>query len=93
MRVLSAETKASTASFGSNASSIEGLTAKNENLSKMVRQQEGIVNSLSEAVEYASKNYEKGSAATDGYRIKLANAEATLSKMKNEITANGVAIG
>lgn len=92
LRVLGSETKANTSAFGDNAKSIEALTIKNQGLTKQAAQQKDIVNALTKAVEDSAAKYGEADKRTDGYRIKLNNAIASLNKMENEIQQNNKAI-
>ncbi len=92
LRVLGSETKANTSAFGTNAKSMDALRAKNEGLSKQAAQQKEIVAALTKAVEDSANKYGEADKRTDGYRIKLNNATASLNKMENEIAQNNKAI-
>lgn len=92
MKVLGSEMKLNTAIFSDNASSMEGLTKKGEILGKQIAQQKEIVAALSKAVEDSAAAYGESDKKTDGYRIKLNNAEAALSRMEGELGDNAEAI-
>lgn len=92
MRILATESKATTSAFGDNAKSIDGLSVRNENLSKQIEQQEEIVRALNKAVEESTDIYGEADKRTDGYKIRLNNATAALNKMKNEVGSNSDAI-
>ncbi len=87
MRVMNAELKAIGAEFGVTGDKQQFLTQKSNNLRQAIAQQEQIVNALSGAVRESAKEYGDAANQTDGYRIKLANATAALSRMKQELAA------
>jgi len=88
LRVLGSEMKANTSAFSENASKIDMLRAKNENLGKQAEQQREIIAALSKAVEESAKINGDASKKTDEWRIKLNNAATTLNKMEGEVRAN-----
>lgn len=87
MRVMNAELKAIGAEFGVTGDKQQFLTQKSNNLRQAIAQQEQIVQALSGAVRESAKEYGDAANQTDGYRIKLANATAALSRMKQELAA------
>lgn len=87
MRVMNAELKAIGAEFGVTGDKQQFLTQKSNNLRQAIAQQEQIVQALSGAVRESAKEYGDAAQQTDGYRIKLANATAALSRMKQELSA------
>lgn len=87
MRVMNAELKAIGAEFGVTGDKQQFLTQKSNNLRQAIAQQEQIVQALSGAVRESAKEYGDAADQTDGYRIKLANATAALSRMKQELAA------
>lgn len=87
MRVMNAELKAIGAEFGVTGDKQQFLTQKSNNLRQAIAQQEQIVNALSGAVSDSAQKYGDAANQTDGYRIKLANATAALSRMKQELAA------
>lgn len=87
MRVMNAELKKIGAEFGVTGDKQQFLTQKSNNLRQAIAQQEQIVNALSGAVSDSAQKYGDAANQTDGYRIKLANATAALSRMKQELAA------
>lgn len=87
MRVMNAELKAIGAEFGVTGDKQQFLVQKSNNLRQAIAQQEQIVQALSGAVRESAKEYGDAANQTDGYRIKLANATAALSRMKQELAA------
>lgn len=87
MRVMNAELKAIGAEFGVTGDKQQFLAQKSNNLRQAIAQQEQIVQALSGAVRESAKEYGDAANQTDGYRIKLANATAALSRMKQELAA------
>lgn len=85
LRVLNSETKANTAAFADNAKSMEALTSHGKNLKKQIEQQKEIMKALAKAVEESANKYGEADKRTDGYRIKLNNAAAALSKLEAEL--------
>ncbi len=85
MAVLGSEARANTAAFGENANSMSALQSRSQSLSKMVEQQKHTVSALAQAVENSASQYGEADKRTDEYRIKLNNANASLSKMENEL--------
>ncbi len=92
MRVLGSEMKANTAAFQGNANSLDALTSRGKIFEKQVAQQKEIVAALAKTVEDSAEKYGEADKRTDGYRIKLNNATAALSKMENELEQNSQAI-
>lgn len=92
MRVLGSELKAADAAFKNNGGSIDSLRQKNDVLNKQIAQQKEIVESLRKAVADSAAAYGESDKKTDGYRIKLNNATAALSKMEGELNDNQKAI-
>ncbi len=92
LRVLDSELKASSAAFAGNERSLESLTAKGQLFERKVAQQKKVVEALARAVKESGQMYGEASAKTDGYRIKLNNATAALSKMERELEQNSAAM-
>ncbi len=88
MRVLASESRAVTAAFLDNEGSVEALTAKNKVLIKQIDQQQEVVDALTKAVSESAQMYGEADKKTDGYRIKLNDAAATLDKMKSNLNEN-----
>ena len=82
MRVLQSELKAIASEFEATGDEQQYLTEKSRTLNAQVRQQENIVEALGRALEDAQKKYGDTAKATDGYRIKLKNAEARMFDLR-----------
>lgn len=92
MRVLDSEIKASTATFKGNEKSLDALTSRGKIFERQVAQQKEVVRALSQAVQESAQKYGEADKRTDGYRIKLNNATAALTKMERELEQNSKAI-
>lgn len=92
MRVLGSEMKSTKASFAGNEKSLESLTARGKIFERQVAQQKEVVRALSQAVQESAQKYGEADQRTDGYRIKLNNATAALTKMERELEQNSKAI-
>lgn len=88
MRVMASEMKAAAADFNLTGDEMEYLGRKSKSLNDQIRQQEAIIQALEGAVRDSAKAYGDASAKTDGYRIKLNNAQASLSKLRKELEDN-----
>ena len=84
MRVMASEMKAAAADFDVTGDEMEYLGRKSRSLNSQIEQQEQIIRALEGAVADRAKTYGEASAKTDGYRIKLNNAYAALSRLKKE---------
>lgn len=91
-RVLDSEMKAAKSAFSENQNSVKALRVQNELLNKQIDQQRELVKSLTQAVQDASEKYGDADARTDGYRIKLNNAQAALNDMEAALKKNTLAI-
>lgn len=85
MRVMGSELKAASAEFEATGNREQLLTTRSKVLRQEIAQQEEIIRSLGLAVSDSAGKYRENSAVTDGYRIKLNNAQAALSRMKKEL--------
>lgn len=85
MRVMGSELKAASAEFEATGNREQLLTTRSKVLRQEIAQQEEIIRSLGLAVSDSAGKYKENSAVTDGYRIKLNNAQAALSRMKKEL--------
>lgn len=83
MRVLQSEVKKVSSEFGSNQSSIQAITVKNEVLTKQYETQKQKVNTLQDALKNAVNNQNKISQSTEKYKSALADAEKEMERMKN----------
>lgn len=84
MRVMASEMKAAAADFDVTGDEMEYLGRKSKSLNGQIEQQEKIIRALEGAVADSAQTYGEASANTDGYRIKLNNAYAALSRLKKE---------
>lgn len=84
MRVMASEMKAAAADFDVTGDEMEYLGRKSKSLNSQIEQQEQIIRALEGAVADSAQTYGEASAKTDGYRIKLNNAYAALSRLKKE---------
>ena len=84
MRVMASEMKAAAADFDVTGDEMEYLGRKSKSLNGQIEQQEKIIRALEGAVDDSAQTYGEASAKTDGYRIKLNNAYAALSRLKKE---------
>lgn len=84
MRVMASEMKAAAADFDVTGDEMEYLGRKSRSLNGQIEQQEKIIRALEGAVADSAQTYGDVSAKTDGYRIKLNNAYAALSRLKKE---------
>lgn len=84
MRVLGSEMKAATAEFEASGDKMAYLSTKSRTLGSQIKQQEEIIRALEGAVADSAKTYGDASSKTDGYRIKLNNAYASLTRLKKE---------
>ena len=84
MRVMASEMKAAAADFDVTGDEMQYLGRKSRSLNSQIEQQEKIIRALEGAVADSAQTYGEASAKTDGYRIKLNNAYAALSRLKKE---------
>lgn len=84
MRVMASEMKAAAADFDVTGDEMEYLGRKSRSLNSQIEQQEKIIRALEGAVADSAQTYGEASSKTDGYRIKLNNAYASLSRLKKE---------
>lgn len=85
LRVMNADLKAVAAEFDLTGDKEQMLTQKSGILKTEISQQEKIVEALNRAVQESAEAFGDSSNKTDGYRIKLSNAKASLSKLKSEL--------
>lgn len=85
MRVLGSELKSAKASFDATGDEMDFLGSKSRILNAQIEQQKAIVAALEDAVRDSAAAYGDASAKTDGYRIKLNNARASLVKLEKEL--------
>ena len=85
MRVMGSELKAASAEFEATGNREQLLTTRSRVLRQEIAQQQEIIRSLEQAVSDSASRYGAASAQTDGYRIKLNNATAALSRMQKEL--------
>ena len=84
MRVMASEMKAAAADFDVTGDEMQYLGRKSRSLNSQIEQQEKIIRALEGAVADSAQTYGEASAKTDGYRIKLNNAYASLSRLKKQ---------
>lgn len=85
LRVMNADLKAVAAEFDLTGDKEQMLTQKSGILKAEISQQEKIVEALNRAVRESAEAFGDTSDKTDGYRIRLSNAKASLSKLTNEL--------
>lgn len=85
LRVMNADLKAVAAEFDLTGDKEQMLTQKSGILKTEISQQEKIVEALNRAVQESAEAFGDSSNKTDGYRIRLSNAKASLSKLKSEL--------
>lgn len=85
MRVMASDLKAAAAEFEFAGDKQQLLTAKSRTLRDEIAQQDKIVVALTQSVKDSAEKYGDASKQTDGYRIKLSNATATLFKLKQQL--------
>ena len=85
MRVMESELKAISAAYDVNGDSASFYAQKQSNLRNQINQQAGIIKSLEQAVEDATKAYGAGSKEVDGYAIKLNNAHTKMSRLEKQL--------
>lgn len=85
MRVMESELKAISAAYDVNGDSASYYAQKQSNLRNQINQQAGIIKSLEQAVEDATKAYGAGSKEVDGYAIKLNNAHTKMSRLEKQL--------
>lgn len=85
MRIMASEMKAAAADFNLTGDEMEYLGKKSKSLNDQINQQKGIITALEQAVKESSQAYGDASEKTDGYRIKLNNAQAAMAKLKKEL--------
>lgn len=81
-RVLDSEMGKLEAQFKLSGDELEFYTNKGDLLTRQIEQQEAKVEALQQAVADAAKKYGDAAKQTDGYRIKLNNAEKKLLSMQ-----------
>lgn len=85
LRVMGSDLKAAAAEFSYTGDKQQLLTEKSRILRNEIAQQDKIVEALAQAVKDSAEKYGDASKTTDGYRIKLNNAKATLFKLKQQL--------
>lgn len=85
MRVMASEMKSAAADFNLTGDQMEYLGRKSKSLNGQIEQQEKIIKALEGAVAESADAYGEASARTDGYRIKLNNARASMAKLQKEL--------
>lgn len=85
LRVMQADLKAETSAFDANTSAQQKAETRARSLKTQIEQQKKVLEALKGAVSDSAKKWGENSAQTDGYRIKLANAQKTLNDMTHEL--------
>ncbi len=85
MAVLGSEMGKVTAQFGSNADSMEALTAKSEVYNKLIDEQKKKIDTLKAALENSAKEFGENDTRTKNWQIALNKAEAELAKTENSL--------
>lgn len=85
LRVLQAELKAETSAFDASTSAQARAQTRASSLRAQIEQQKKVVEALRGAVADSAKKWGENSQQADGYRIKLANAQKTLSDMTHDL--------
>jgi len=85
MRVMASDMKVAASEFEATGDEMAFLGRKSQILKNQIEQQEEIIRALSEAVEASAEAFDDASGKTDGYRIKLNNAKATMNKLRKEL--------
>ena len=85
MRVMASEMKSAAADFNLTGDEMDYLSRKSKSLNSQIEQQEKIIKALEGAVAQSAESYGDASAKTDGYRIKLNNARASMAKLQKEL--------
>ncbi len=91
-KVLGSEMKLVESEFGKNATSVEGLTAKNEVLAKEITAQKQKIEVLEKALKNASDSFGENDKRTQAWQIQLNNAKAALNGMERELDDNNSAL-
>ena len=86
LTVLGSEMGKVTAQFGSNANSMEALTAKADVYNKQIEEQKKKIDLIRAALESASREYGENSNQVKEWQIKLNNAEAQLARTENALS-------
>ena len=85
MRVMASEMKSAAADFNLTGDQMEYMSRKSKSLNDQIEQQKRIIEALEGAVAKSASSYGEASARTDGYRIKLNNARASMAKLQKEL--------
>ena len=91
-KVLGSEMAIVEAEFGKNDSSVAGLTARNQVLTKEIEAQKQKVETLRAALDNASASFGENDKRTLNWQIQLNNATATLKTMEKQLEENENAI-
>ncbi len=92
LALVSSEMRKVTAEYGQNDTSVSGLSAKNEVLSKRLDEQKRKVAEVEKMLAEARKAYGENSAQVKKWEIALNNAEAEVIKTTREIDENAEAM-
>lgn len=84
-QALNAETKAAKAAFEASGDEQAKLQVQSENLAKQIELQKRRVEEAQNALEQSKKIYGENSNETMGYRIEVAKAEESLSRLQTQL--------
>lgn len=87
-KVLGSEMRLVESEFGKNATSVEGLTARNEVLAKQIDAQKSKIEVLRNALQNAAESFGENDKRTQAWQIQLNNAQAELNNMERELRQN-----
>ncbi len=85
MRIMASEMKAAAADYNLTGDEMDFLGKKSRLLNSQISKQEEIIRELEAAIARTVGTTKEHSATTDGWRIKLNNARASLSNLKKEL--------
>ena len=88
MRVMGSELKLAAAEFQATGDQQGFMAQKSRILGEQIAQQEEIVRSLAERLEYSREHYKDNTRQIDDYAIQLNNARRALIQMRGELDEN-----
>lgn len=91
-KVLGSEMRLVESEFGKNNTSVEGLTARNQVLSKEIEAQKQRIEILRQALANATESFGETDKRTQAWQIQLNNAQAELNNMQRELDQNSDAL-
>ena len=92
MRVMGSELKLAAAEFQATGDQQGFMAQKSRILGEQIAQQEEIVRSLADRLEFCKENYQDNTKVIDDYTIQLNNAKRALIQMRGEQEANAQAM-